>query len=306
MDSLKEFLHNFTRNLARASVTTLIEQFELFEGLTQRDQAEIFAAAGLLFRPAPDALRGPVPPPTKGMPALKQIVKTLTRKITRVAVTTMIEEGELWEGLDEEAIGQMFSAVGLLPPAPDALEGSFEAYELYIQTLVSRTLDTLEPTVWMNDNRFRMRFLALQAAEHGEQAERVNGHWWRRVCEYRRILILRRAEAVQREANTGRLVTRYWNDAAKLMMTEHVRVMRTAERDIRTHLRAMRRAEEILLSKTRAVRALVEEAGQHPERVWVAGAEPLPGVEANGQAVGGNQLGDGVEAGVVEDGGRAA
>ncbi|PLW23658.1 hypothetical protein PCANC_24643 [Puccinia coronata f. sp. avenae] len=61
MDSLKEFLKNFTRNLARASVTTLIEQFELFEGLTQHNQAEIFAAAGLLFRPAPNALPGPVP-----------------------------------------------------------------------------------------------------------------------------------------------------------------------------------------------------------------------------------------------------
>jgi hypothetical protein len=61
----------------------------------------------------------------------------------------MIEEGKLWEGLDKEAIGEMFSTVGLLPPTPDALEGSFEAYELYIQMLVSQTLDILEPMVWM-------------------------------------------------------------------------------------------------------------------------------------------------------------
>lgn len=79
-----------------------------------------------------------------GMVALTNLVKDVAANVTRAAVHSMVEKCELFEGISEEDEARLYLAAGIPPPAPDAIGGMLESYELQLGTVVSRTLAALE------------------------------------------------------------------------------------------------------------------------------------------------------------------
>ncbi|OAV87778.1 hypothetical protein PTTG_29283 [Puccinia triticina 1-1 BBBD Race 1] len=124
-----------------------------------------------------------------GMVALTNLVKDVAANVTRAAVHSMVEKCELFEGISEEDEARLYLAAGIPPPAPDAIGGMLESYELQLGTVVSRTLAALERGAWEQEDEFKSEFLGQLARTHRLGAQ-SNGLWWRRVCELRRLAIL--------------------------------------------------------------------------------------------------------------------
>ncbi|EFP93736.1 uncharacterized protein PGTG_19720 [Puccinia graminis f. sp. tritici CRL 75-36-700-3] len=204
-----------------------------------------------------------------GMGALTSLVENLCTNVTSAAVTTLIKQCEIFEGLDEEEEASLYLAAGIPPPGPDAMPGTLASYELQIRTIVVRTLDGLDPEAWEDDDQFRSAFLAILAAEQHWAAHR-NGLWWHRVCEFRRLIISDRITAQGEEAPARNRIV-YNRNEVKLA---HHRAIWVAEQDIARSQQNIQRAERTILTERQMLRTIAEEERRERENADDVGPGP--------------------------------
>ncbi|KAA1095243.1 hypothetical protein PGT21_036807 [Puccinia graminis f. sp. tritici] len=207
-----------------------------------------------------------------GISALTRLVTDLCTNVTSAAVTTLIKQCEIFEGLDKNEEASLFLAAGIPPPGPDAMPGTLASYELQIRTIVVRTLDGLGREAWEDDDQFRSAFLAILAAEQHWMAHR-NGLWWHRVCEFRRLIISDRTTEQGEEATARNRIV-YNRNEVKLA---HHRAIWVAEQDIARSHQKIQRAEQTILTERQMLRTIVEEERREGENADNLG--PVPNID---------------------------
>jgi hypothetical protein len=228
---------------------------------------------------------------------LKRLLENLSKLIGNGGeASTIIEHCQIFEGLTEEELADLWTAAGI--PDPDAHPDPAaiaEARARFEMALVERVLN-VSPAAWDDDRQFRVFFLILVGAEHEQRLSRdTNTALWERVFEYRRLSILNRqsrndetpTDADMAEFMVERPVResppRTFSEARQALMADHFRVMRNAEEVIGRAQRAITRAEETIQRERGALVTLRQE----DERAEM----DRELVEVEGRAIGEEDLG---------------
>ncbi|KAI7934073.1 hypothetical protein MJO28_017307 [Puccinia striiformis f. sp. tritici] len=212
---------------------------------------------------------------------LVRLVKLLAENVTRAAVSTFIEGCEIFEGLSEEEKELLYAAVGLTPPNPDLAAENLATHSLCISRMVHFTLNSLDRQFWEDDDQFCAVFLEKLSAEQEDMA-RMNGSWWRRVCEFRRMAILNctpaRDEPAALEASEA--TARITNNPEEARL-KHFQKIRLAEEVITNSRRKIQEAQETIAAERLAEGAIIEEIIRDNQMENFGDAVPRPDSEPN-------------------------
>ncbi|OAV88762.1 hypothetical protein PTTG_28921 [Puccinia triticina 1-1 BBBD Race 1] len=226
---------------------------------------------------------------------LLALVNRVQSSVASAAVSSLIDHCELFEGIGEENIAQIFSAAGVVRPHPGPDGEEVERTNaIRDRNLVEQVLDGLRPLDWENDDEFRGFFLRLLAADAEVRAGQ-DREMWERVFEYRRVSIENRGRPrviMGVDVDLHRFGHRILparerpfpqnrSDAREALIADHLRAIRNAERTVRRAGRAITLAQEIIEAERTGIANLRrEDEEEEPAR----GVEMVPGREGQTQA----------------------